>query len=413
MLGVKRRNFIKMVGLLPFSLVGCQYMPVEGFSNPCHKIQLPKHLREHQLVTSIWEGIDTEQVWDVHTHLIGTGDSLAGLWINPEMTTLSNPRLYTQFKFYINGSCASASEKESLDESYVHRLRHLHNDMPVGFRFMLLAFDYYHNEKGQIDKTHSVFHTPNGYAINQVKKYPGQFEWIASIHPYRADCIEELDFVIQHKARAIKWLPGAMGINPASPLCDRFYDALVKHDMPLLTHAGAEHAVEVPEDQKYENPLLFRRALDKGVRVIFAHCATLGESIDLDKGDKGNSVSNLDLFGRLMDESQYQNLVYGDISAITQVNRDKDKIEKIVKRSDWHDRLLYGSDYPLPGVMPVFSPDNFYRWGHISESESELLSAVRRYNPILFDIMLKRLINVDGHQFSPAVFQTRRMFVPD
>ena len=408
---MKRREFLKTVGLLPFGLTGCQYMPVEGFRNPCLAIQLPKHLREHELMASVWDGIDSNQVWDVHTHLIGIGDSLAGLWVNPEMTSISNPLLYMKFKFYVNGSCASSSETESLDESYINRLRQLHNDMPAGFRFMLLAFDYYHNEKGEIDRERSVFHTPNGYAIQQVKKYPNQFEWIASIHPYREDWVEELEFVIQHKARAIKWLPGAMGINPASPLCDRFYDALVKYNMPLLTHVGAEHAIEVPEDEKYENPLLFRRALDKGVRVIFAHCATLGESIDLDIGDKASKVSNLDLFGRLMDAPQYKNLAYGDISAITQVNRDQEQIEKIVKREDWHDRLLYGSDYPLPGVMPVFSPDNYARWGHITESEADLLSEVRRYNPVLFDFMLKRLLKVEGHQFSPSVFETRSKFL--
>ncbi len=407
---MKRRDFLRIAGLLPLGLSGCQYMPVEGFSNPCLAIPLPEHLREHELLASVWDDIDGNQVWDVHTHLIGTGDSLAGLWVNPEMTSISNPYLYMKFKFYINGSCASSSETQSLDESYLSRLRQLHNDLPPGFRFMLLAFDYYRNEKGEINKELSVFHTPNGYAIQQVKKFPDQFEWIASIHPYREDCIEELEFVIQHQARAIKWLPGAMGINPASPLCDRFYDALVKHNLPLLTHAGAEHAVEVPEDQKYENPLLFRRALDKGVRVIFAHCATLGESTDLDKSQKAKKVSNLDLFGRLMDEPQYKNQTYGDISAITQVNRDREQIEKIVKREDWHDRLLYGSDYPLPGVMPVFSPDNFARWGHITEREAELLSEVRRYNPILFDFMLKRLLKVEGHQFSSSVFETRTTF---
>jgi predicted TIM-barrel fold metal-dependent hydrolase len=202
-----------------------------------------------------------------------------------------------------------------------------------------------------------------------------------------------------------------MGINPASPLCDRFYDALVKHDIPILAHAGEEHAVDVPEDKRYENPLLFRRALDKGVRVIFAHCATLGESVDLDKGEKSRKVANIDLFGRLMDESQYQQQVYGDISAITQVNREREVIEKIVKRGEWHDRLLYGSDYPLPGVMPLFSPQNYVRWGYLTESEASILSEVRRYNPVLFDFMLKRLLKVEGQQFSASVFETRTKFL--
>ena len=408
---MKRRDFLKRMGLIPLATTGCQYMPLEGFSNPCYAIQLPEHLREHELVAASWQGIDTNLTWDVHTHLIGTGDSQSGVWVNPRMQSILNLSLYTQFNFYINGSCASASETETLDKSYVSRIVQLHKDLPAGFRFMLLAFDYYHDDNGKIDKEKSAFYTPNHYAIEQVKKYPEQFEWIASIHPYREDCVEELEFVVRHKARAIKWLPGAMGINPASPLCDRFYDALAKHDIPLLTHAGEEHAVDVPEDEKYENPLLFRHALERGVRVIFAHCATLGESTDLDKGEKGSNVANVDLFGRLMDESHYQQQVYGDISAITQVNRDREVIEKIVKRSDWHDRLLYGSDYPLPGVMPVFSPQNYLRWGHITETEAELLSEVRRYNPILFDFMLKRMLKVDGQQFSTSVFETRKIFL--
>lgn len=405
---MKRRDFLKAAGLLPLGLAGCQYLPVDGFINPCHKSQLPKHLREHDLVLESWEGIDTNQVWDVHTHLIGTGDSQTGLWINPRMQSITNPYLYLQYKFYINGSCASPSGSESLDKTFIDRLLQLHNDMPSGFRFVLLAFDHYHNEKGEIDKGYSAFYTPNSYAIQQVKKYPGQFEWIASIHPYREDCIEELELVKSYNARAIKWLPGGMGINPASPLCDRFYDALVKYDMPLLTHAGDEHAVDVPAEQRYENPLIFRRALERGVRVIFAHCATLGQSTDIDKGGKGANVPNIDLFGRLMDELQYKKQVFGDIAAITQTNRDKEVIEKIVTREDWHERLLYGSDYPLPGVMPVYSPANFVRWGYLPENEANLLSEIRRYNPALFDFMLKRRLKIKGHQFSAAVFETGR-----
>ena len=404
---MKRRGFLKTIGLFPLGLTGCQYLPVEGFFNPCHRIQLPKHLREHDLIHKSWEGLDASQVWDVHTHLIGTGDSQPGLWVNPRMKSITNLIQYIQYKFYIDGSCVNQPGSSSQDQAFVERLLQLHKDMPAGFRFVLIAFDYYHNEQGEINKELSVFYTANAYALQLVNKYPDQFEWIASIHPYREDCIDELERVKKNKARAIKWLPGAMGINPASPLCDRFYDALVKHDMPLLTHAGKEYAVDVPAEQRYENPLLFRRALERGVRVIFAHCATLGRSTDLDMGGKGKMVSNLDLFGRLMDESQYKDQVYGDIAAITQTNRDREAIEKIVSREDWHERLLYGSDYPLPGVMPVYSPTNFVRWGHLPENEADLLSEIRRYNPALFDFMLKRRLNINGRQLATTVFETR------
>ncbi len=411
---MNRRDFLKTLGLSGIVLSSsCQYIPRYGFINPCYKTGLPKELREHKLLRATWEGIDTNQLWDIHTHLVGLGDSDSGIWINPDMKTVLHPILYTKFKLYINGSCAKPVATETFDEAFVNRLLQLHKDMPKGFRFCLLAFDYYHNEKSEIVKEYSTFYTPNKYAFKLATKYPEQFEWIASIHPYREDSIEQLEFAVYNNARAIKWLPAAMGIAPDNPRCDPFYEALVKYKMPLITHVGKESAVEVPGGKQNENPLLFRRALEHGVQVIFAHCATRGESIDLDKGKNGPEVDNLELFARMMGEKQYENLLFGDLSAITQVNRSREMIEKIVTTEEWHHRLIYGSDYPLPGVMPVFSPHNFSNWGHLSENEADVLAKVREYNPILFDIMLKRLLKINGKQFSTKVFESRRFFIKD
>ena len=98
---------------------------------------------------------------------------------------------------------------------------------------MLLAFDHYHDQHGQPDSAQSTFHTPNAYAAALAKRYPQHFVWVASIHPYREDCVEALDRAVAQGAKALKWLPPAMGIDPSSPRCDRFYDALARHDLPL------------------------------------------------------------------------------------------------------------------------------------------------------------------------------------
>lgn len=408
---MNRRQFLSQsIGALGLGLSGCQYLPYRGFTNPCYKSGLPEYLRNHELVQETWEGLDSDQVWDCHVHLVGTGDSHSGIWVNPDMQTIFNPVLYTQFRFYINGSCALPEGTASLDSAYVSRMRQLHSEMPAGYRIMLLAFDYYHDENGKAIKEYSTFYTPNSYAQLLARNFDHQFEWIASIHPYREDSIEALNAVVKDKARAIKWLPAAMGIDPSNSRCDPFYEALVKHDIPLLTHVGEEHAVKVPDGKSNENPLLFRRALDHGVRVIFAHCATLGESVDLDKGRNGTKVANLDLFARLLAEKKYESLLYGDISAITQTNRNKEMIEKIVTNENWHHRLLYGSDYPLPGVIPIISPENYVRWGYLPESEANIMSEIREYNPLLFDIMLKRRINIKGQSLSPQIFESRSMF---
>ena len=121
-------------------------------------------------------------------------------------------------------------------------------------------------------------------------------------------------------ARGIKWLPSAMGIDPASPRCDRFFEALAQTGLPVISHAGRELAVQ-GGSQDDGNPLKLRRAMDHGVRVVVAHCASDGDDVDLDKSADGPRVKSFELFARLMDEPRYEQFCYADISALTQFNR--------------------------------------------------------------------------------------------
>ena len=146
---------------------------------------------------------------------------------------------------------------------------------------MLFAFDWYHNEDGTVNQAQSIFHIPNAYAQQLAETYAEAFEWVASIHPYRKDALSTLEHAVKNGARAIKWLPQGMGIDPASPKCDDFYAALAKHNLPIICHTGRESAVQ-GGDQSFANPLKLRRALDAGVRVVLAHCASDGEDEDLD-----------------------------------------------------------------------------------------------------------------------------------
>ena len=66
------------------------------------------------------------------------------------------------------------------------------------------------------------------------------------------------------------------------------------------------------------NPLKLHRALDVGVRIVLAHCASDGE--DIDYGNGNVAVKSFDLFLRLMNEPTYEELIFGEISAITLFN---------------------------------------------------------------------------------------------
>jgi len=178
----------------------------------------------------------------------------------------------------------------------------------------------------------------------------------------------------------------------------------------LITHAGLERAVRGADAQDLGNPLRLRRALDHGVRVVVAHCASLGQERDTDRGANGPVVDNFGLFARLMDEPRYVGRLYGDISAMTQSARAGAPLSRVIEREDWHARLLNGSDYPLPGVFPLYSVDYMVELGYIEKSAAALFKSLREYNPLLFDFVLKRSLRAGGKCLAAGVFETRGFF---
>ena len=426
---MNRRSFVALLagaGLLvgTYALI----RPRGGFINPCLQAPMPAALGQHEIVQAAWQGIDINQFWDVHVHLVGLGHGNTGARVNPDMQSPGHPLQYVQYQFYLNAACAQNTK--NIDAEYVQQLLRLYDGLQKSFenssgkttakspdksgqvRLMLLAFDQVYDEAGNKQPAASAFYIPNKYAQSVAKSYPDQFEWIASVHPYRKDALEQLQWCVNRGARAIKWLPSAMGINPGSSLCDAFYEALVKFKLPLLVHAGSELAVAGHGGQDLGNPLLLRRPLERGVKVIVAHSASSGNGLDLDQGSNGEMKTNFELFVRLMDDSNYQKNLFGEISAITQINRVGLPLETILKKESWHGRILNGSDYPLPAILPLFSLEWLQLKNYISASEARVLADIRLYNPLLFDFVLKRTIGFQGLGMPIEFFHTRRFFIP-
>jgi len=162
-----------------------------------------------------------------------------------------------------------------------------------------------------------------------------------------------------------------------------------EHGMILLSHTGDEQAVEAAEDQWLGNPLLLRRALEHGVRVIMAHTASLGSCEDLDDaGEK--KLPCFDLAMRLMGEAKYERLLFAEISAMLQFNRMPEPFTTLLKRQDLHPRMVNGSDYPLPAINMLIHTGSMARAGFITDEERAQLNEIYDYNPLLFDFVLKR-----------------------
>lgn len=410
---MNRRTFLNgmLGGFALTQLPACRFSFEQGISNPCLS-SLPREVAGHPLVSSAWRGLNADAVWDCHVHLFGNGRSGSGIWVNPDFGNPKTLGSKARHAMFANGGCLGNDETR-WDERMVERLTQQVNELPAGVKVMLLAFDFTHDPDGSRRDDLSTFSVSNEYAAKVAKSRPDRFEWIASVHPYRKDAIAALEWCKANGARAVKWLPPSMAIDLASAQCIPFYKALKRLNLPLLTHVGKELSVEGAQREDLGHPLALRHPLDRGVRVIAAHCASLGESPDWDaagNGAKAPLVDNFALFARMMSEPRYEKLLFGDISALTQLNR-AGAISTIIRNQAWHPRLLNGSDYPLPGIMPLFSLDHFVRQGLLEAGHVSILREIRKHNALLFDFVLKRSLRAGGAGIPAGVFETRKFFL--
>ena len=357
-------------------------------------------------------------VVDHHCHLLGLGDSGSGAYVHPDLVSGYRPIRRLTGAVYM--SAADIGSEVDADQRFTDRLTRLARAFGHPTRLHLLAFDQHYTTDGTVDPGHSEFHVPNEYAFSVARREPDLFVPVISVHPYRADALAELDRFGAELTSwpgdplpMVKWLPPAQGIDPSDPRIDPYYEVMRKHGLVLLTHTGEEQAVEAEEHQGYGNPLLFRRPLDLGVRVIMAHCASLGTDVDLDDPDRPR-VPSYQLFLRMMEHPCYHGLLYGELSAMTQRNRIPAPITALLARDHLHPRLVNGSDYPLPAVNVVISLAKLRDEGLLDAADVPLLREVYHCNPLLFDYVFKRRLRHpdSGARFPPEVFGPLRLSTP-
>jgi predicted TIM-barrel fold metal-dependent hydrolase len=359
----------------------------------------PEELREQisdpagDLIKRSFEDIDPARLLDYHTHVAGLGTGDTGAFVNPKMRAWNHPLHRLKLKVYL--SAGAVTDTSKADHQIVSRLAKLIKHIEGHGKHRLLAFDKNYNRDGTQNLAKTEFYVPNDYVFSIAGQHPDCFEPVISVNPYRADALEELERGVKRGARMVKWLPNAMAIDPADELCDPFYQKMKELGLILLSHGGEEKAVEAEEDQRLGNPLLLRRPLEHGVKVIIAHCAGLGDNEDTDDPQR-KRLSNFDLFLRLMNEKRYAGLLFADISAMTQYNRAGHPLKTILQREDLHERLVNGSDYPLPAINVLIRTGTLRKQGYITADERVRLNEIYDYNPLLFDFVLKRTLKLPG-----------------
>ncbi|NQV41273.1 MAG: amidohydrolase family protein [Candidatus Marinimicrobia bacterium] len=358
------------------------------------------------LVDSAFAPFQADTLIDHHVHILGLGNTQSGIEVHPDTRSYFHPFKLTRFKYFMDAG--SVTDEALADEQYLGYLLAQIEKIPGEFRIQGLALDRFYMETGEPDPENFEIYIPNEYVVGIGERFPDSIIPVISVHPYRLDAVAELEQWASQGVRVVKWLPNVQGIDPSSPLCDTFYDAMNRLNMVLLSHAGTELALDSHGRQHLGNPLLLRRALEAQVKVIVCHCGTSGTSQDLDD-PMLPEIDNFTLFMRLFDDPLYEGLLFADISGMTLVNQVGISLKVILARKDLHPRLLYGSDYPLPAVDILNQNYALSLLGYIDEEIVSELDEIQEVNPLLYSFVLMRTLKHPdtGAQLSEDLFRNR------
>jgi predicted TIM-barrel fold metal-dependent hydrolase len=282
----------------------------------------------------------------------------------------SVPFRFMRWQYGLKGTDEAAERK--LAETLVSQI----DQTPGLDAAVVLAFDQVYDATGQPDAARTHLYVSNDYVIELTARYPKMLLG-ASVHPYRRDAINELERCVKAGAVLLKWLPNVQGIDPSSPRCFEFYDALAHHGLPLLCHTGGEKAL--PQlNPEYGNPLLLRPALERGVTVIAAHCGTR------------SWVDERDHLADFVHLAHEHERLYGDTSALNMPTRShawRVVLEDPVVRA----KLVHGSDWP---ILPV-PPASILGWG-------EALRLLRDPNWLRRDLLIKKKLGLGDEYWNRA-----------
>jgi hypothetical protein len=301
---------------------------------------------------------------DIHCHGAGIGAGASGCRVGHRM------RRSWKFRYYLKAFRVTVDELEEQGDMLVfQRLSKLLTASRWVHKAVVFALDGVIDSNGRLDESRTELFVPDSFVEQACRQHPNLL-FGASVNPMRRDALDRLDQVAASGAVLLKWLPSIQGIDPSHPSLIPFYRRLERLNLPLLSHTGEEESFS-RADNTLADPERLHLPLEQGVTVIAAHCASNG---------RNGGRRNFDRFLALMD--RYPNL-HGDISALTQINR-LGHLQRMLQYSEFHDRLHYGTDMPLPSTG-LTSP--WFQLGRLPFAVIRRLAALD--NPWDQDLQLK------------------------
>ncbi len=264
----------------------------------------------------------------------------------------------------------------ALDRLVVERVLQWVRESSMGCA-VILAHEQVYDSGGCVLPEVGSFYVPNEYVLDLARKH-AEFLPAVSIHPARADALEELERCLAGGAVMMKCLPNCHNIDCGDRRFTRFWERMAEAGLPLLAHTGGEHTVPVVR-KEFADPRVLRRPLEIGVKVVAAHCATKSGLFD---------PEYFHVFEEML--GRYPGL-YGDTSAFNVPIRGR-HVRRCL-REPTVSRLVHGSDFPVPVLGHWAWIQGFVSW-------EDFRACQRISNPLERDFQLKRAMGFGPEHFT-------------
>ena len=307
---------------------------------------------------------------DMHVHIVGNGSGGTGCVYQRK------PWRWPLEAFMIQhiGLPVSALTGD-LDRLFVEKLLEWVRGSSLDTA-VILAQEQIYDDHGKLVGPATCY-VPNNYVLKLAREHK-EFLPAVSIHPARADALEELEKCLAAGAVMMKCLPNVQNIDCRDRRLTKFWERMAEAGLPLLAHTGGEHTLPVIRPD-LADPRILEWPLQCGVTVIAAHCATKSGLLDPQ------------YFGVLCGMFAKHPRLYGDLSAFNVPIRGS--VVPRCLQEPVLSRMIHGSDYPVPVLGHWAWLQGFVDWKSFRQWESNP-------NVIERDYQLKRAMGFPEEVFT-------------
>ncbi len=276
---------------------------------------------------------------DFHSHLLNPNVSFSRIYDKVAISIFAK-------KLGVNKDDLINRKYDAFVEAYINNIK----TSKYVKKSVVLPVDAKIDSRGKEISRDKTVCSSNDDVLREYEKYPNEIIPFFSINPNRKDALDLIDKYASYGFKGAKFLQNYWDIDINDKKYIPYFEKIKEYDLPIIIHTGGEHAIE--SNPIYEKVEVANSAIDVGCKVVLAH---FGVNMIMEQRlnslhnnfSFNNSKFGEDYFKTIEYLENHEN-VYADLSAIIALFRTKIIEDLANNQKHIHDKLLFGTDYPVP-----------------------------------------------------------------